>query len=95
MGGRAALDSLVARSRGALWIGSVAGTGHLNFSDAPFVMGSTIKRFGGRIIAPQRGLLAITAAIAAFFDEALDGHSGALAAVPRRFPEVVIERQHH
>jgi hypothetical protein len=34
---------------------SVRGTGHFSFSDAPFVMPTTITRFGGDIIAPERG----------------------------------------
>ena len=87
--GHRALDSLAARSP-AFWRGEVAGTGHFNFSDAPFVMPGTITRFGGKIIAPQRSLLVIGGAIRAFLRQELDGVSGALVAAARRYPELTV-----
>jgi hypothetical protein len=91
-GGRIAFDSLVARSRGPLWKASVAGTGHMSFSDAPFVMPSTISRFGGKIIDPQRGLVVITSVMRAFFDRELGGTGEDLAKLSIRYPEVTIDR---
>jgi dienelactone hydrolase len=94
-GGRIALDSVFARARGPLWMGFVAGTGHMSFSDAPFVMPSAISRFGGKIIAAQRGLLVITSVMRAFFDQELGHATNAvdeLSKLSARFPEVTITR---
>ena len=91
-GGRAALDSLAARSRGELWIGSVAGTGHFSFTDAPFLMPTTISRFGGRIIDAELGQRVIAAAILAFLDRQLGARGEGLDAVARRFPELTVRR---
>jgi hypothetical protein len=94
-GGRIALDSVLARARGPLWMGFVAGTGHMSFSDAPFVMPSTISRFGGKIIDAQRGLLVITSTMRAFFDQELAHSPNAVDDLPKlsqRFPEVTITR---
>jgi pimeloyl-ACP methyl ester carboxylesterase len=91
-GGRVAFDAFVARARAPFWRASVAGTGHMSFSDAPFVMPSTISRFGGKIIDPKRGLLVITSVMRAFFDQELGGKSDDLAKLSTRYPEVTIER---
>lgn len=64
--GGAAFDSLKTRSGGEVTVMRLAGTGHFSFSDAPFVMPSTITRFGGTQIDPKRGLAAIVDAILAF-----------------------------
>ncbi|MEP6733670.1 MAG: hypothetical protein ABJE10_23695 [bacterium] len=93
-GGRIALDSVIARARGPLWMGFVAGTGHMSFSDAPFVMPSTISRFGGTIIDARRGLLVITTAIRAFFDQEFDHKRDDLVNLSARLPEVTIVRTH-
>jgi hypothetical protein len=79
--GRVAFDSLASRSRGPLFVASVAGTGHFSFTDGPFVMPSTITRFGGRIIDAQRGWTVISDAIRAFFDRELLGRGNGLAGV--------------
>jgi len=52
---------------------SVLGTGHFSFSDAPFVMPSTITRFGGNIIEPLRGYSVITNCVLEFFEANLKG----------------------
>ena len=91
-GGRIMLDSVLARARAPLWMGFVAATGHLSFSDAPFVMPSAISRFGGKIIDAKRGLLVITATMRAFFDQELGGKAVQLAGIPARYPEVSISR---
>ena len=64
----------------------------MSFSDAPFVMPSAISRFGGKIIAPERGLLVITSTMRAFFDQELDGKPDELGKLSMRYPEVTIER---
>ena len=89
---RAAFDSLVSRSHVRPGVAFIAGTGHASFSDAPFVMPTSITRFGGRIIAPQRGFEIISALVHAFFDEALSNEAGAFAATARRFSEVTVAR---
>lgn len=91
-GGRIALDSLVARSRGPLWMASVAGTGHLSFSDAPFVMPSAITRFGGKVIDPKRGLDVIGSTLRSFFDQELNGWPDKLVILPNYFPELGLAR---
>jgi pimeloyl-ACP methyl ester carboxylesterase len=91
-GGRIALDSLVARSRGPLWMASVAGTGHLSFSDAPFVMPTTISRFGGKVIDPKRGLFVIASTLRSYFDQELSRWPDRLDLLPRYFPELGLAR---
>src|SRR6185295_15599746 len=49
-GGKAALDAFLAKAQAPLVVLQVAGTGHMTFSDAPFVMPETISRFGGTIL---------------------------------------------
>jgi dienelactone hydrolase len=90
-GGQAGQDSLLARSKGTLWVGSIAGTGHFSFTDAPFVMPSTISRFGGKIIKPERGLVVTTAAMRAFLDQELSGRAGRLGALPQHYPELTLQ----
>jgi hypothetical protein len=91
-GGRIALDSLVARSRGPLWMGHVAGTGHLSFSDAPFVMPTTISRFGGKVIDPKRGLDVIGSTLRSFFDQQLNDWPDKLGVIAQYYPEVGVAR---
>jgi hypothetical protein len=69
----------------------VGGTGHFSFSDAPFVMPSTITRFGGSIIAGPRGLLIITSAIRVFVDQSATSPDRRLADLTQRFPELTVE----
>jgi dienelactone hydrolase len=93
--GRVAIDSVVSRAHAPFWVASVRGTGHFSFTDAPFVMPTTITRFGGRIIAPERGLDVIVEALGAFFDEAWGTRPNALAAVTRRFAEFTLSTAPH
>src|SRR6476661_8670586 len=88
--GRAAIDTVVARAHASFQVASVRGTGHFSFSDAPFVMPTTISRFGGRIIAPERGLEVIVETLSAFLDGAWGVRRDALHAVARRFPELTL-----
>jgi hypothetical protein len=91
-GGKLALDSLIARSRGPVWTASIGGTGHLSFSDAPFVMSSAITRFGGKVIDPKLGLHFIAATLRAFFDQELNGWPDRLFLLPNSMPGVSLMR---
>lgn len=91
-GGRIALDSLIGRSRGPLWTARIAGTGHLSFSDAPFVMSSAITRFGGRVIEPKRGLYVLTATLRTFFDQYFNGWPDSLGYTASHLPELEATR---
>ena len=88
--GKRALDSLAARSRGQLWSVQVAGTGHFSFSDAPYVMPSALTRFGGRIIAPDRGWRVITAVLGAWFDRELLQRGDGITALTVTMPELTV-----
>jgi hypothetical protein len=88
--GKRAFDSLAARSKGRLWSVQVAGTGHFSFSDAPFVMPSAITRFGGRIIAPERGWQVITAVLRAWFDHELMLRDEGITALSVTMPELTV-----
>jgi hypothetical protein len=90
--GRLAYAELIARSTGPVWVAFIAGTGHFSYSDAPFVMPSAITRFGGRIIAAERGLAVASTVIRAFFDRELRGAGGGLEGLSERMPELTVER---
>lgn len=88
---RQAIDTLRRVNGAPLYLAKVAGTGHMSFSDAPFVMPSTITRFGGRIIDPMRGWTAITTTLRTFLDQALAPTPRiSLDTVARQFPELEI-----
>jgi dienelactone hydrolase len=86
--GNMVLDSLRLRSTAVFYDATVAGTGHMSFTDAPFVMPDVITRFGGRIIDPDRGFMIITRLIRAFFDEALGITTPGSFVRAAAFPEV-------
>lgn len=70
----------------------VRGTGHMSFSDAPFVMPDLITRFGGRIIDARRGHEIVTGYLRQFFDQHLSGVPGALLkGASDLYPEVRLE----
>jgi len=54
---------------------SFAGTGHMTFSDAPFVMPDTITRFGGQLVPWERAQRLFVALVCGFFDLHLRGAS--------------------
>ena len=69
---------------------SVKGTGHFSFTDAPFVMSDTITRFGGKIIAPERGEQVVSSCLLGFFDAHLQGKSRSDGLEQcRKFEEIV------
>ncbi len=82
---------LVQNKGGVSYFTEINGTGHLSFSDAPFVMPDTISRFGGTILAPERTLHILTTVVRAFLAEHLLGRDGQLLDVRGQFPEVEIE----
>ncbi len=69
----------------------VLGTGHMSFSDAPFVMPDTITRFGGSILSPERTLLVLSSVLRAFLGEHLQGQETGLREASLQFPEVELE----
>jgi hypothetical protein len=88
----ASFESLAAASKAPLVIATVAGTGHLSFSDAPFVMPETITRFGGKVIEERRGWLVITSAIRAFLDDVFAAQaSAAFAGALKSTPELEVQ----
>lgn len=89
--GRVALDALIARAHGPIWVAHVRGTGHFSFSDAPFVMPSTITRFGGRLLSWQRTWQVITGTMRAFFAQELDGQRDAFGHFAAATPALVLE----
>lgn len=91
--GRAMYEAVFQNRNGkSAYRAKINGTGHLSFSDAPFVMPDTITRFGGRIIAPARGFEIMSAYLRAFFDQYLSGKPSSLLDGPNKlYPEVSIE----
>ncbi len=70
----------------------IKGTGHLSFSDAPFVMPDTITRFGGEIIDSTYGFEITMACIRRFFSYYLkDETSQPLERLSKDYPEVSLE----
>jgi dienelactone hydrolase len=89
---RAALEAFSTASKAPLVVAAVAGTGHMSFSDAPFVMPDTITRFGGKPIDPSRGRRVITSAVRSFLEDAFVGESsGAFTAVLKDSPEIEVQ----
>lgn len=70
----------------------IRGTGHLSFSDAPFVMPDTITRFGGNILDAQTTFDRITAYLLAFFNQYLKGQSSELLAKSPFGSAVTVQR---
>jgi dienelactone hydrolase len=90
-----AMWAAVASNKGGVPVYKVKilGTGHLSFSDAPFVMPDTITRFGGRILDPQTTFDRISVYLLAFFDHYLEGKPDTLLSKsPSPYPEVSVER---
>jgi len=68
-------DAIAAHvSAPSLYVG-FAGTGHMTFSDAPFVMPDTITRFGGKLVPCDRAWHLFVALVSAFLDVQLRGGS--------------------
>lgn len=86
-------DSVAARSRGRFMVVGVRGTGHFSYSDGPFVMPTTITRFGGQIIDPDRGQEIIVAALISFLDSELKGKGPpGFPALAKRYPEFTVAK---
>lgn len=73
----------------ALYV-SFAGTGHMSFSDAPFVMPNTITRFGGQLVSFERAQALLVRLVSAFFDVHLRGASESLLLALGEEPELVL-----
>ena len=88
--GNQTLAEFIARAKAPIRHVSVAGTGHFNFSDAPWVMPSAINRFGGRIIQPMRGWTIITTTLRAYFENEFAGRGDGLNELHAQFPELTL-----
>lgn len=67
---------------------AVRGTGHLSFSDAPFLMPDTITRFGGDVLAPARTHEVTCDLVRAYLQERFEGELR-LAARIAAWPEAI------
>lgn len=86
-------DSVEARSHALFMVGAVRGTGHFNYSDAPFVMPVTITQFGGQIIDGRRGWEVITTTLRAFFEDELNGRGPAtFLGLTSQYPEFTVAK---
>lgn len=86
-------DSITARSHALFIVGSVRGTGHFSYTDGPFVMPTTITRFGGRILEFRRAQTIIGSALLAFFDAELSGKPlTSFYQLTSQYPEFTIYR---
>ena len=92
--GLAMWASLFQRSKNVpIYSVKINGTGHMSYSDAPFVMPDTINRFGGRIIEANRGFEIMSHYLHDFFDKYFNGkQSDLLDGAKPRYPEVSTER---
>jgi len=94
----AALDSVPKGPTAPVFTASIAGTGHMSFSDAPFVMPTTITRFGGKVIDPERGYVLTSGVVMAFLDEYLrtgrvrPQTTTALQTTLAQYPEVTLRQ---
>jgi dienelactone hydrolase len=92
--GKLLWDTLLPRNKVIpVYIVKIKGTGHMSFSDAPFVMPDTINRFGGRIIDARRGYEIITRYVLDFFGKYFDGkRSDLLDGARPSYTEVSVEK---
>jgi len=68
-----AWEAITARGTAPCLYVGFRGTGHMSFSDAPFVMPDTITRFGGELVPFERGQELLARLLLAFFDRHLRG----------------------
>jgi hypothetical protein len=70
-------------------------TGHMSFSDAPFVMPDTITRFGGELLDALRTREILSRILLAFLGEQLQGSEDTIADVAEEFEEIALIRPVH
>jgi len=71
----------------------VAGTGHMSYSDAPFILPDTITRFGGKIIDANLSFKIISSYVQDFFGKYLNGEKSKLLDMTNApYSEVSIEK---
>jgi predicted dienelactone hydrolase len=92
--GKLMWDSMLPRTKDVpLYTVKIQGTGHMSYSDSPFVMPDAITRFGGRIIDARRGYEIMTRYVLAFFDKYLNGtRSDLLDGANAPYAEALVER---
>ncbi len=74
------LESLAAPSSRPSYFASIHGTGHMSFTDAPFMMPETLSRLGGTYLSPERVLEIVVEVTRAFIVEELLEEEGTSAA---------------
>lgn len=84
---------LTATSSAPIWLASIKDTGHLSFSDAPFVMPQTITRFSDHSLDPTTTYRIISDVLLAFFDRALGYRdSTPLEKLKESWPQLAVKR---
>ena len=88
------MDSLTRQARAPLLVARIAGTGHMSFSDGPFVMPTTISQFGGRILDGRRAWEIITTTVQTFFEHVFADprNLSVVTAQSARYPELVFRK---
>ncbi len=84
----AVFEDIAGKSNAPIIEVRVAGTGHMSFTDAPFVMPSMITRFGGQVIDPARGYLVMTEVVRSWLANQLGLPGPRFEAVTASFPEL-------
>ncbi len=69
----------------------IEGAGHMSFSDAPFVLPDMIARFGGKIIARDKGFRIINNAVNLFLKKVLLKEKNSFVPLVRENAEVVLK----
>ncbi len=77
-----------AKSQRILYL-AIKDTGHLSFSDAPFMMPSTITHFSSHPLDPMRTWRLATGLMRAFFDHELKGKSDQLSSIVNSNRDVI------
>jgi dienelactone hydrolase len=85
----AGLAHLVSQPGPDAWIISVRRTGHLSFSDAPYTMQTTLTRFGGRYLDPQRTLTITTIIIEGYLKHAFNNAPFSVDSIPEASVQVL------
>jgi dienelactone hydrolase len=85
---RPVVQGAIANSTAPGYFVEILGTGHMSFSDAPWVMPETITQFGGNLLTAERSHQIVTGVLLAFLQETLFNVPNALDQTVRHLPEV-------
>lgn len=85
-------DDFLAKAQSTTYSGSIRGTGHVSYSDAPFVMPTTITQFGGKILDFDRAFEIACEVVLAFLDQELKAEPEPhLPELRERYPELSLK----